>query len=298
MTPLFCHIKPFTSKSHFASNITFYYCFFYTSFLITVNLSAFSSNLLCLSWIYVVFLPKNTFCYTTCHCLPIFKDTVQGLPLHTFSLSPFTQTHTHTEMHMLTYSRVSFNSSGNNLSLLKQPLYIHLVDINPVAAAAAKSFSRVRLCATPQTAAHQAPPSPGILQARTLEWVAISFSNARRWKVKVKSLSRVRLFATPWTAAHQAPPSMGFSRQEYWSGVPFPSPHPHVNGQHLLALNKGSATTTGYDMLFCGPKRLCKGTQHAVSWSVSECSRMSYTYMSIRGLLRSFWKVPESALAQ
>ena len=61
-------------------------------------------------------------------------------------------------------------------------------------------------------------PVPGILQARTLEWVAISFSNAWKWKVKVKSLSRVRLFATPWTAAYQAPPPMGFSRQEYWSG--------------------------------------------------------------------------------
>ena len=65
-------------------------------------------------------------------------------------------------------------------------------------------------------------PVPGILQARTLEWVAISFSNAWKWKVKVKSLSRVRL-ATPWTAAYQAPPSMGFSRQKYWSGVPLPS---------------------------------------------------------------------------
>ena len=64
---------------------------------------------------------------------------------------------------------------------------------------------------------------PGILQARTLEWVAISFSNAWKWKVKVKSLSRVWLFATPWTEAHQAPPSMGFSRQEYWSGLPLPS---------------------------------------------------------------------------
>ena len=51
-----------------------------------------------------------------------------------------------------------------------------------------------------------------------------SFSNAANWKVKVKSLSRVRLFATPWTAAYQAPPSMGFSRQEYWSGLPLPSP--------------------------------------------------------------------------
>ena len=69
------------------------------------------------------------------------------------------------------------------------------------------------------------PPIPGILQARTLEWVAMSFFNVWKLKVKVKSSSRVRLFATPWTAAYQAPPSMGFSRQEYWSGVPLPSPN-------------------------------------------------------------------------
>ena len=69
-------------------------------------------------------------------------------------------------------------------------------------------------------------PIPGILQARTLEWVAISFSNAWKWKVKVKSLCRVRLLATPWTAAYQAPSPMGFSRQEYWSGVPLP----YLNG--------------------------------------------------------------------
>ena len=67
-------------------------------------------------------------------------------------------------------------------------------------------------------------PVPGILQARTLEWVAISFSNAWKWKVKVKLLSSVWPSATPYTAAYQAPPSMGFSRQEYWSGVPLPSP--------------------------------------------------------------------------
>ena len=75
---------------------------------------------------------------------------------------------------------------------------------------------------------NSSPPDslvPGILQARTLlEWVAISFSNAWKWKVKVKSLSCVQPSATPWTAALQAPPSMGFSRQEYWSGVPLPSP--------------------------------------------------------------------------
>ena len=67
-------------------------------------------------------------------------------------------------------------------------------------------------------------PVPGILQARILEWVAISFSNAWKWKVKVKSLSHVWLLVTPWTAAYQAPLCMGFSRQEYWSGVPLPSP--------------------------------------------------------------------------
>ena len=66
-------------------------------------------------------------------------------------------------------------------------------------------------------------PVPGILQARTLECVDISFSNAWKWKVKVKSLSGVRPSVTPWTAAYQGPPSMGFSRQEYWSGVPLPS---------------------------------------------------------------------------
>ena len=84
-------------------------------------------------------------------------------------------------------------------------------------------FSRVLLC---DTIDGSLPGSrvPGILQARTLEWVAISFSNVWKWKVKVKLLSRVQLLVTPWTAAYQAPPSMGFSRQEYWSGVPLPSP--------------------------------------------------------------------------
>ena len=92
------------------------------------------------------------------------------------------------------------------------------------AAAAAKSLLS---CPTLCDSIDGSPPGasvPGILQARIQEWVAISFSNAWKWKVKVKSLSRVWLLATPWTAAHQAPPSMGFSRQENWSGVPLPSP--------------------------------------------------------------------------
>ena len=82
-------------------------------------------------------------------------------------------------------------------------------------------------CPTLCDSIDSSPPGstiPRILQARTLEWVAISFSNAWKWKVKVKSFSRVRPSATPWTAAFQAPLSMGFSRQEDWSGVPLPSP--------------------------------------------------------------------------
>ena len=89
-------------------------------------------------------------------------------------------------------------------------------------AAAVKSLQSCPTLYDPIDGSRPGSPIPGILQARTLEWVAISFSNARRRKVKVKSLSRVPLSATPWTAAYQAPPSMGFSRQEYWSGVPLP----------------------------------------------------------------------------
>ena len=91
-------------------------------------------------------------------------------------------------------------------------------------AAAAKSLQLCPTLCNPIDGSPPGSPVPGILQARTLEWVAISFSNAWKWKVKVKSLSRVRLLGTPWTAAHQAPPSMGISRQEYWGGVPLPSP--------------------------------------------------------------------------
>ena len=94
----------------------------------------------------------------------------------------------------------------------------------PAAAAAAKSLQSCPTLCDPIDGSPPGSPVPGILQASTLEWVAISFSNAWKWKVKVKSLSLVRPSATPWTAAFQAPPSMGFSRQEYWSGVPLSSP--------------------------------------------------------------------------
>ena len=96
--------------------------------------------------------------------------------------------------------------------------------VSGCAAAAAKLLQSCLTLCDPIDGSPLGSPVPGILQARTLEWVAISFSHAWKWKVKVKSLSRVQLFATLWTAAHQAPPSMGFSRQEYWSGVPSPSP--------------------------------------------------------------------------
>ena len=97
-------------------------------------------------------------------------------------------------------------------------------DITAAFAAAAKSLQS---CPTLWDPIDGSPPGsrvPGILQARILEWIAISFSNAWKWKVKVKFLSCVRLLGTPWTAAYKAPPSMGFSRQEYWSRVPLPSP--------------------------------------------------------------------------
>ena len=90
-------------------------------------------------------------------------------------------------------------------------------------AATAKSLQTCPTLCDPIDGSPQGSPVPGILQARTLEWVAIVFYNAWKWKVKVESLSLVQLLATPWTAAHQAPPSMGYSRQEYWSGVPLPS---------------------------------------------------------------------------
>ena len=96
--------------------------------------------------------------------------------------------------------------------------------IQTTAAAAAKSLQSCLTLCDPIDGSPPGSPVPEFLQARTLEWVAISFSNAWQWKVKVKSFSHVWLLATPWTAALQAPPSMGFSRQNYWSGVLLPSP--------------------------------------------------------------------------
>ena len=113
---------------------------------------------------------------------------------------------------------------------------LYVVKVCLLSAAAAKSLQSCRTLWDPTDGSPPGSAIPGILQARTLEWVAISFFNAWKWKVKVKSLSRVWLLATPWTAAYQALPSMGFSRQEYWSWLPLPSPAV----SSLRCLNKSS----------------------------------------------------------
>ena len=115
-----------------------------------------------------------------------------------------------------------------------------------VAAAAAKSLQSCPTLCDPIDGSLPGSPVPGTLQARTLGWVAISFSNAWKWKVKVKSLSRVWLLVTPWTAAYQALLSMGFSRQEYWSGVPLPSPSVGENVEKIKRL-----CTVGENVSWC-----------------------------------------------
>ena len=117
--------------------------------------------------------------------------------------------------------------TGKTIALTRRTFVDKVMSLlfNMLSAAAAKSLQSCLTLCDPIDGSLPGSPVPGILQARTLEWVAISFSNAWKWRVKVKLLSRVRLLATPWTSAHQAPPSVGFSRQEYWSGVPLPSPN-------------------------------------------------------------------------
>ena len=111
----------------------------------------------------------------------------------------------------------------NPLNQLDQKENASLCTRRVAAAAASKSLQSCPALCDPIDGSPPGTAVPGILQARTLEWVAISFSNAWKWKVKVKSLSCVWLLVTPWTTAYQAPLYMGFSRQEYWSGLPLPS---------------------------------------------------------------------------
>ena len=128
------------------------------------------------------------------------------------NISPFTPT---------PYLPSSEVATPNNFDIFPPIFYIYkfcvYINIEKLAAAAAKSLQSCPTLCDPIDSSPPDSPIPGILQAWTLEWTAISFSNAWKWKVKV--LTRVQLLATPWTAAYQAP-SMGFSRQEYWSGGP------------------------------------------------------------------------------
>ena len=125
------------------------------------------------------------------------------------------------------YHQTTTSQVGESVSrfptLFKMSSFVLFFLTTKTAAAVAKSFQLCPTLCDPIEGSPPGSPVPGILQARTLEWVAISFSNAGKWRVKVKLLSPVWPSGTPWTAAFQASPSMGFSRQEYWSGVPLPS---------------------------------------------------------------------------
>ena len=133
-------------------------------------------------------------------------------------------------------------------------------------AAAAKSLQSCPTLCDPIDGSPPGSPVPRILQARTLEWVAISFSNAWKWKVKVKSLSRVLLLATPWTAAYQAPLSMGFSRQEYWGGVPLLS----LTNYNDVAASRGvpaaTRSWTSKDWIISESFLRKYGPAHALIW--------------------------------
>ena len=119
------------------------------------------------------------------------------------------------------------------------------------AAAAAKSLQSCLTLCGPIDGSPPGSPVPGILQARILEWAAISFSNAWKWKLKVKLLNRAWLFATPWTAAYQATLPMGFSRQEYWSELPLPSPWMATNISNSSLILVGSSKSGGTGALQC-----------------------------------------------
>ena len=164
------------------------------------------------------------------------------------------------------------------------------VNIPAAAAAAAKLLQSCPTLCDPIDGSPPGSPIPGILQARTLEWVAISFSNAWKWKLKVKSLSHVQLLATPWTTAYQAPLSMGFSRQEYWSGLTFPG---HIK-QSIMSLQLSfpmsgfivtcfGSRTGDYDLLVKKFKR------HLRNPSTRTTEQFSALIWIGKSLLRSVW---------
>ena len=132
---------------------------------------------------------------------------------------------------------------------------------------------------------------PGILQARIPEWAAISFSNAWKWKVKVKSLSCARLFATPRTAAYQAPLSMGFCRQEYWSGVPLPSPTGHAKFLQMLRVReRGRDLNIWLLLLILGNESTVDFWSPVTSWQI-EGEKWNQWHILFSWTPKSLWMV-------
>ena len=189
--------------------------------------------------------------------------TVHGVTKSQIRLSDFTQDSvSHSLMPTLcNYSLLSSSVNG-------------ILQARILAAAAAKSLQSCPTLCDPIDGSPPGSPIPGIPQARTLEWVAIAFSNAWKWKVKMKSLSHVWLLVTPWTAAHQAPPSMGFSRQEYWTGVPLPSPR--ILEWVAIPFSRGYFWDCDLTQISCLAGRFFtiwatrgrKGTFHARKWKL------------------------------
>ena len=147
---------------------------------------------------------------------------------------------------------------------------------------AAKSLQSCPTLCDPRDGSPPGSPVPGILQARTLEWLAISFSNACKWKVKkVKSIrlstwklySCVRLLAIPWTAVYQAPPSMGFSRQEYWSGVPLPSP--------AIVTERDVNAEEVYSKWLLGNNQPTRKSQNVASYQTHMCTKYVTPHKSL-----------------
>ena len=137
------------------------------------------------------------------------------------------------------------------------------------AAAAAKLLQSCPTLCDPIDSSPPGSPVPGILQARTLEWVAISFSSAWKWKVKVKSFSHVWLLATPWTATYQAPLSLGFYRQEYWSRVPLPSPHDGISLSLFVLLFYLFLLPFNEHMWEDSKKRKTDASQECLHWEIN-----------------------------
>ena len=161
------------------------------------------------------------------------------------------------------------------------------------AAATAKSLQSCPTLCYPIDGSPPDSPIPGILQARILEWVAISFSNAGKWKVKVRSPSHVRLLVTPWTAAYQAPPSMGFSRQEYWSGLPLPSPNVRTETETIKFRGKHRQNTRWHKskkILYDTPLRIMQIKTKVNKWGLIKLKSFCTAKETISKVGRQPWE--------